>query len=1136
MTTNPPSSTVFSVFLLSVFHPCFIRGYHLLFRVIRTTNAASLRILHKFLNPYFVAFVSFCSKNPRPPCSSASISPHFFRVVRVFRGSLISWSRPWPRYALCGLFLCLPARADDFPTPHNAGNGAGQLPLSPEESAKGFKLPPGFKANVFAAEPDVQNPVGMTWDNRGRLWVAECYTYANRPTRYDLTLRDRVIILHDKDGDGRADQRKVFCDNVQQLMSVEVGLGGVWLIALPRLLFIPDKNGDDIPDGPPETILDGFEVQADNYHNCANGLRWGPDGWLYGRCGASSPGWIGPPGSTKDDRTPIYGGIWRYHPTRKIFEVLCHGFTNPWGLDWDEYGEAFITNTVTGHLFHLIPGAHHTRSSTLTPNRRIYDTIDSHADHFHFDNGRESSRLAPRDEPIRPAQPARDSAERPRPDLRDHAAHETLGGGHAHCGACIYLGDNWPAEYRGKLLTLNLHGRRINVDRLDREGSGYVGRHEPDIALAEDKWFRGIDLNYGPDGAVYIIDWSDTGECHEHDGVHRTSGRVFRIAYDQGKPIGTNDLTLLSDIELRQAAGIGDEWAARHARRYSYDQSPGASQIIVPTDTRPNRSAEQTSRSILRTFWSGMVGNLTFVPERALDTRDTVAGKMENVRAWAIRALTDKWPIDTVYGKPRSTDSDIHRDLLSQFVMMAKNDNSGLVRLVLASTLQRIPPADRPALAAALLSHAEDATDHNLPKLIWYGLAPLADSNPESLVPLAANGKFPLTREWIARAIAEDPVKNRAVLGDLLATTLDKDESVRADIVRGLTAGLAGRHKVAALPNWEKFQASFVSATPELEGQLRNLAVLFGDGRALGEVRRVALDGKAKVPQRQLALETLIEAKPDDLKDICQQLLRVRFLNTAAMKGLSLFDDPALGDQLAKNYSSFHPVERPAVIETLVTRPTFATALLDQIEAGKIPAADLTALQARQIRSFGNEKLSARLAQVWGELRDSPADKQKQIDDLKRLLSSPEPRTLNPDLSLGRAVFQTTCANCHRLFGSGGTIAPDLTGSGRHNLDYLLSNIIDPSSVVNKDFRMSILRMADGRILNGLVTSQDNDRLVLQTAKEKLTLLKADIEDQKLTTLSPMPDSILQPLTPDQIRNLISYLQSPTQVDLPASP
>jgi putative heme-binding domain-containing protein len=270
------------------------------------------------------------------------------------------------------------------------------------------------------------------------------------------------------------------------------------------------------------------------------------------------------------------------------------------------------------------------------------------------------------------------------------------------------------------------------------------------------------------------------------------------------------------------------------------------------------------------------------------------------------------------------------------------------------------------------------------------------------------------------------------------------------------------------------------------------------------------------------------------LRQICERLLRVRFLNTAAMKGLTLFDDPALGEQLARNYNTFHPVERPAVIETLSSRPTFARALLDQIAAGRIPASDVSALQARQIRSFDDAALSARLAEVWGELRDSPQDKHDLVVRLKQELTKEMLSAANP--RQGRAVFQTTCANCHRLFGSGGTIAPDLTGSGRHNLDYLLENIVDPSAVVNKDFRMSVVRMADGRVLNGLITSQDDERVVVQTAKENLTLMRSEIDEIKLTTLSPMPEGILQPLKPDQIRDLVAYLMSPGQVDLPPEP
>src|SRR5215213_54114 len=313
-----------------------------------------------------------------------------------------------------------------------------------EEAAAKWKVPPGFKVTVFAAEPDVQNPIACAWDPRGRFWVAENYTYSERSLKFDPRLRDRVLIFEDADGDGRHDKRTVFFEDVQHLTSVEVGLGGVWLMAPPQLLFVPDKDRDDKPDGPAEVVLDGFDLPAENYHNFANGLRWGPDGWLYGRCGCSAPGRIGAPGTPEGDRVPLAGGIWRYHPQRKVFEALCHGTTNPWGSDWNEVGEMFFTNTVNGHLWHMIPGAHYTRPHSVDPNPYVYELIDQHADHYHFDTGKGW-------------QASRDPG----------GGSDPLGGGHAHCGAMIYLGDNWPEEYRGKLMTLNFHGRRINVDRIE---------------------------------------------------------------------------------------------------------------------------------------------------------------------------------------------------------------------------------------------------------------------------------------------------------------------------------------------------------------------------------------------------------------------------------------------------------------------------------------------------------------------------------------------------------------------------------------------------------------------------------------------------------------------------------------------
>ena len=424
---------------------------------------------------------------------------------------------------------------DEFPTPYNSEKGDPQ-PISPAEALSKLTLPPGFKATIFAAEPAVQNPIAMCFDPQGRLWIAENYTYAERPLKFDLRLRDRIVVFEDAKGDGHATKRTVYDDQLQMLTSIARGDGGTWAMCPPQLLFIPDKDPQaaDPTGGTPQVMLDGFTVPSENYHNFANGLSWGPDGWLYGRCGASCPGDVGLPGTPVEQRIPLRGTMWRYHPQRKVFEALSSGTTNPWGHDWDENGELFFVNTVNGHLWHGITGAHFTRPHTLDQNQHVYSLIDQHADHFHFDTGKGWQAS------------------------RDGAAND-LGGGHAHCGTVIYQGGNWPEEFRGKLFTLNFHGRRFNTERLEPNGCGYVGKREPDVMFFGDPWFRGLDLATGPDGGVFVLDWSDTGECHERTGVHRTSGRIFKIIYEAGTKTPPSELghQRASASRTREAAPLG---------------------------------------------------------------------------------------------------------------------------------------------------------------------------------------------------------------------------------------------------------------------------------------------------------------------------------------------------------------------------------------------------------------------------------------------------------------------------------------------------------------------------------------------------------------------------------------------------
>lgn len=991
-----------------------------------------------------------------------------------------------------------------FPPPYDSEQDTSTQALPPAEAATAIALPPGFRATTFAAEPDVGNPIALAWDSRGRLWIAENYTYAEYTLRYDLRLRDRILVFEDG-GEGRFRSRHVFADDLQRLTSLEIGHGGVWAMCPPQLLFIPDANGDGIAEGPANVVLDGFNVPTENHHTIANGLRFGPDGWLYGRCGAGSPGEIGAPGAAPEARVPLRGTMWRFHPQRRVFEALSAGTTNPWGHDWDRHGELFFINTVNGHLWHGITGAHYDRSHTRDPNPFVYALLDHHADHWHFDRGGGWQKS------------------------RDGAAN-TLGGGHAHVGMTIYQGDNFPAEYRGRLMTLNFHGRRVNQELLERAGSGYVGRHGPDFFVSGDKWFRGQELAYGPDGGLFVLDWSDTGECHEATGVHRGSGRIFKITHGAPRRPAIGDLARLSPRELAALHTHPNEWYVRQARVQLASRAAAGRDVAGAVAALREQFAGAADAAALRALWS------LFVLEAADPAflRAQLRHPSEHLRTWAIRLLSDTWPLDTVMSeRPARPESTPAPGLLEEFTALARDDRSGLVRLALASLLQRLAPPHRPPLARALAGHAGDATDPNLPLMIWYGLIPVAATQPMALVDVAIACELPQTRQLITRRLAEEIEKNPAPLDALLRGAMSRPDAFRADVISGLTEALKGWRKAPAPPAWEEFSRSFTDAADvALRERVRELSILFGDGRALEEVRRVALDGRADLAARQTALHALVAAGPADLRQVCEQLLNVRGLNAIAARALGQFDDPAIGARIARHYRQFAPTEREAVVGTLAARPAFARALLAEIAAGRIPRTALTRLHARQIRSHGDEALNEQLVQVWGEAREPAADKRALIARLKTQLT---PEALAAaDKSRGRVGFQALCAACHTLYGEGGRMGPDLTGSGRENLDYLLENIVDPSAVVAADFRLNLITLKDGRMLSGYVAAKSARTLTLDTTIERMTVEHAEIARQQELPQSVMPEGLLESLSAQEVVNLIAYLMHPVQVPLPA--
>ena len=584
------------------------------------------------------------------------------------------------------------------------------MPLSPEEAARTMTVPDGFRVTLFAGEPAVKQPIGFCIDDRGRLWVAEANNYPDKKAGRN----DRIVILEDTDGDGRHDKRTVFYDKLEYVSGVEVGFGGVWVMSIPNFYFIPDKDGDGVPDGPPVVLLDGFGT-TENAHNIANGLAWGPDGWLYSTHGRTNWSLLGKPGATAAQRERFDGGVWRYHPTRHVWEPYCDGTTNPWGIDWNEVGHAFVCNCVNPHLFHVIQGAYYEPARDRPNTRFTYERIPTIADHLHFTNTKN----------------IRAGLGTPEEDV--------AGGGHAHSGTMIYLGDNWPATYRGHAFMNNIHGRRINFDRLARAGSGYTAAHAPDVLRARDPWFMGVTLAYGPDGGVFVSDWSDTGECHSTKNTRKDTGRIYKITYGQPKP-WQGDIGKLSNDELVQLQSHRNDWFARHARRVLQERGMNPEVNAKLLAILHGYRAEGHK---LRALWAlHAIGGLT-----ELETLAQLKNTSEHLRAWAVQLLCEN--------------KNPGAQAQKEFARMAREDASPLVRLYLASALQRLPLQQRVPVLKALLAHEEDAGDPNLPLMYWYAAEPVVAADNAVAVQLLAASKIPKVRQFITRRLAAKSAENQ---------------------------------------------------------------------------------------------------------------------------------------------------------------------------------------------------------------------------------------------------------------------------------------------------------------------------------------------------------------------------------------
>ena len=588
--------------------------------------------------------------------------------------------------------------------------------LKPDEAVAKMAIPDGFDVSVFASEPDIAEPIAFCFDARGRIWVAENFNYRTRREHTDDPV-SRIQILEDTDGDGVFDKKKTFTDTLTFTSGLACGFGGVFVGSPPNLTFIPDADGDDVPDGPPQKLLDGWGIN--DRHETLNSFIWGPDGWLYGCHGVFTQSRVGHIGDDDSKRQFIDGGIWRYHPTRKTFEIFARGLSNPWGFDFNDHGQSFATCCVIPHLFHVVQGGTYHKQSLPHVNPYVFDDIKTIRDHTHLS---------------------------------------------AHGGARFYLADAFPVKYRDRLFMCNIHEHAVLTDVMEPNGSSFIGRHGDDFLPTNDLAWVGFSVEIGPEGGVYILDWHDTDICGNQINF-ANSGRIYRIMPEGAKPFARSDLQKMSDGELVELQTHTNDWYVRQSR----------------TILQSRAAAGKLDRELVHAKLNGLLQEATAAPKRlralwALYVTDgldkdrlhrLLDHEDEYVRAWSIQLLMNDSAANAFQDASAQTHAIVDGVVRDKFAAMAKSDASPVVRLYLASAVQRLPFNDRWPILAGLVSHAEDVTDNNLPRMYWFGLEPMVPQHSERALELVVGGKIPALQEFVARrmVIGDKPVVTRPKRG-----------------------------------------------------------------------------------------------------------------------------------------------------------------------------------------------------------------------------------------------------------------------------------------------------------------------------------------------------------------------------------
>jgi len=979
--------------------------------------------------------------------------------------------------------------------------------LSPEESLQRMSLPAGFSASVVAAEPLVRQPVAIEFDDRGRLWVIQYLQYPNPEglkrvsvdrfsrTKYDRVPEppphgpkgaDRITILEDTNGDGRMDAGKDFVSGLNLTSGLAFGYGGVFVLNVPYLLFYPDHNRDDIPDRDPEVCLTGFGME--DAHSVANSLMIGPDGWLYGCQGSTV---------TANIRgIEFQQGVWRYHPVTKEFELFCEGGGNSWGLDFDRTGRLFYSTNYGGHtLLHGVQGGYFVKSFGK------HGALHNPHAYGYF----------------------------------DHAPHQNFRGGHVTVGGIIYQGDLLPHSFRGKYIAGDLLGHGVYWHEIQPNGSTVRTTHGGELLTSADTWFAPTDVTMSPDGAIYVTDWNDARTAHPDPDADwdRSNGRIFRIAPTDSKPAAVTDFATLSLQQLIELHQHPSQWFVRRARleltRRFRSPTAGLSDTQL-NDLRTQFAHTATSSTdeteALEGLWTLAVLN-GFHEDIA---RQLIENPHAAVRSWTVRLLGDRRVL-----------SDEMAQRMDEF---AEQEPDVSVRQQLACSAARFCAHQAVPMINANINRDLDRDDPYLPLLWWWAAETHSVSGREEVMKRFVRpslwkshlGRDVLLTRLIRRYAAENSADGLSCVIRLLKAAPDtaSRQLLWPHVLLGWQErqGMANR-ELDSLPGTDHAGELFTLlrtdwAADQYNLQLTKLGAMLQQQDVIDFVARNAFDLKQPSPQRAELLQILALVPRLNWADSAFQVLENdpdAVVRSAALNLLAQVEDSEVTTRLL-HHLKHQPdaAMASAVRDVLLTRSSSARIWLTAVDRGEIPPASATIEQVRRIALLQDSELDALVTRHWGRLQG--ASREEKLAEVRRLNN--DLRAASGNAESGKLLFKKHCAACHQLFGEGTKVGPDLTTANRQDRDFLLVSLVDPNSVIRKEFVSVVVQTKSGRVLTGLPIERTEAGMTLADSKgEKQTIAVSDIEDFQDSNVSLMPDNLYLQLKPQELRDLFAWLQRP---------